>query len=806
MSRRFMDLFKDTGLVEPGSTKLAKSSAGKLSLREASVKSLQSLQSIRRMSSPVALANAPPAGRDTNRASSSSKPRLTVGSDMKTLELGNEELGMYSTTNLAEMPKQESFAFQSTNGTHTNLPANALQLEPAASVTNAISNAEPAAPPAPSQFTCLWAIRTSVPCLRNFTDPDVFYAHLAEEHVGRKSHGNLTLNCLWMNCGHGDRPFSKRDHIVSHCRAHVPFKANICSDCRAQFKWWVRPQDLKKHCLKQNHTFIEPSARVERPGPPTTIVDQETGASMVREGPRLTGGTRKPGRGRSITLMTRVIPVAQKPLHQDPQQEKQGHSSIPGSVAPSSALMCPGAGSSASALDALLQLANQPTDFHPTSQQPVAKIQYQQSQHYQPQHLQNQQQNQQQLQQQYQQQQQQQLQNYDEPRLQQQQLLDLERKQLLLNQQQQELNQQREMQQQRILEQRYHQSQQQQFQQQPLSFIPQSPSLQNKNAQQQRNSLQALLNTPIPQQVFPPFAQSPTLFNTNTHNQQPQPQFKKPAPPGTPLHLHSMNASISSSLTTNSKPKTNQAIHSLLMQSPSFSHVGSGAGGKSPMVGTPNLRKHPYQQSQQRKPSNNANNKISSSNNLINNALLGMLSPVAPHLNMTPSMAMNLHQQQQQQQTELDGFSVGGLVTGAASPFVRGQQDQLMRQMQERQLMQTQFLQQQQNRLDAQTLGNGFIGNALQQQQFFAGASVLNSPAFGPIGTGFGMTGSIGGVGDGDAEADILAVDGLLSNGMGGGGSASSFADVSTLTSAYGSIGGEFHRGEFGSSGGDALF
>ncbi|KAI9329442.1 hypothetical protein BDR26DRAFT_796674, partial [Obelidium mucronatum] len=68
--------------------------------------------------------------------------------------------------------------------------------------------------------------------------------HLAEEHVGRKSHGNLTLHCAWMGCGHGDRAFTKRDHIVSHCRAHVPFKANVCGDCKAQFKW---PQDLKKH-------------------------------------------------------------------------------------------------------------------------------------------------------------------------------------------------------------------------------------------------------------------------------------------------------------------------------------------------------------------------------------------------------------------------------------------------------------------------------------------------------------------------------------------------------------------------------
>ncbi|ORY29277.1 hypothetical protein BCR33DRAFT_666686, partial [Rhizoclosmatium globosum] len=79
--------------------------------------------------------------------------------------------------------------------------------------------------------------------------------HLAEAHVGRKSHGNLTLRCLWMGCNHADRPFRffKRDHIVSHCRAHVPFKANVCSDCGAQFKW---PQDLKKQCVRHALYYI----------------------------------------------------------------------------------------------------------------------------------------------------------------------------------------------------------------------------------------------------------------------------------------------------------------------------------------------------------------------------------------------------------------------------------------------------------------------------------------------------------------------------------------------------------------------
>ncbi|KAJ3067218.1 hypothetical protein HDU99_003594, partial [Rhizoclosmatium hyalinum] len=92
--------------------------------------------------------------------------------------------------------------------------------------------------PATPSYSCLWQVSSQVPCFEVFEDPQAFYTHLAETHVGRKASADhpLSLNCLWLNCSHADRPFSKRDHIVSHCRAHVSFKANQCDECSATFK------------------------------------------------------------------------------------------------------------------------------------------------------------------------------------------------------------------------------------------------------------------------------------------------------------------------------------------------------------------------------------------------------------------------------------------------------------------------------------------------------------------------------------------------------------------------------------------
>ncbi|KAI8096746.1 uncharacterized protein BX664DRAFT_324737 [Halteromyces radiatus] len=85
-------------------------------------------------------------------------------------------------------------------------------------------------------FTCLWQ-----GCTQQYFDAEQLYSHLTNDHVGRKSTGNLCLTCHWVNC---DVTVVKRDHITSHLRVHVPLKPHRCSYCKKAFK---RPQDLKKH-------------------------------------------------------------------------------------------------------------------------------------------------------------------------------------------------------------------------------------------------------------------------------------------------------------------------------------------------------------------------------------------------------------------------------------------------------------------------------------------------------------------------------------------------------------------------------
>ncbi|CAI4039353.1 hypothetical protein SMKI_08G0160 [Saccharomyces mikatae IFO 1815] len=78
-------------------------------------------------------------------------------------------------------------------------------------------------------------------CGMIFNQPELLYNHLCHDHVGRKSHKNLQLNCHWSDC---TTKTEKRDHITSHLRVHVPLKPFGCSTCSKKFK---RPQDLKKH-------------------------------------------------------------------------------------------------------------------------------------------------------------------------------------------------------------------------------------------------------------------------------------------------------------------------------------------------------------------------------------------------------------------------------------------------------------------------------------------------------------------------------------------------------------------------------
>ncbi|KND04398.1 uncharacterized protein SPPG_00129 [Spizellomyces punctatus DAOM BR117] len=97
---------------------------------------------------------------------------------------------------------------------------------------------------------CAWTLLDSTLCGRPFTDPEALYTHLTEEHVGRKTTGNLCLYCRVHGCPQGSTAFSKRDHITSHLRSHVPLKANPCETCTKSFKW---PHDLRKHYMKTGH-------------------------------------------------------------------------------------------------------------------------------------------------------------------------------------------------------------------------------------------------------------------------------------------------------------------------------------------------------------------------------------------------------------------------------------------------------------------------------------------------------------------------------------------------------------------------
>lgn len=67
-------------------------------------------------------------------------------------------------------------------------------------------------------YNCQW-----VDCSATFTDPEVLYNHLCNDHIGRKSTNNLCLTCKWKDCG---TSCAKRDHITSHLRG-TPFLSLI---------------------------------------------------------------------------------------------------------------------------------------------------------------------------------------------------------------------------------------------------------------------------------------------------------------------------------------------------------------------------------------------------------------------------------------------------------------------------------------------------------------------------------------------------------------------------------------------------
>ncbi|TEB38964.1 hypothetical protein FA13DRAFT_1785234 [Coprinellus micaceus] len=139
----------------------------------------------------------------------------------------------------------------------------------------------PATADAAPQHRCQW-----VDCTQAFSDPEILYNHLCNDHIGRKSTNNLCLTCKWKDCG---TSCAKRDHITSHLRVHTPLKPHSCEICKKAFK---RPQDLKKHekiHTEEHHqqhkhskaiTVVDP-AYVQRVRGPAPAPSKETSAKPV---------------------------------------------------------------------------------------------------------------------------------------------------------------------------------------------------------------------------------------------------------------------------------------------------------------------------------------------------------------------------------------------------------------------------------------------------------------------------------------------------------------------------------------------
>ncbi|KAJ3477247.1 hypothetical protein NLI96_g10598 [Meripilus lineatus] len=118
----------------------------------------------------------------------------------------------------------------------TNEPSSPKQPpSPTATTTTTTPTVVAEQTPSPG-YQCQW-----VDCDKALPDPEALYNHLCNDHIGRKSTGNLCLTCKWKDCG---TSCAKRDHITSHLRVHTPLKPHVCEICKKPFK---RPQDLKKH-------------------------------------------------------------------------------------------------------------------------------------------------------------------------------------------------------------------------------------------------------------------------------------------------------------------------------------------------------------------------------------------------------------------------------------------------------------------------------------------------------------------------------------------------------------------------------
>ncbi|KAI8902144.1 hypothetical protein BC833DRAFT_574561 [Globomyces pollinis-pini] len=95
---------------------------------------------------------------------------------------------------------------------------------------------------------CCW--KKPVVCQMVFETDEELYEHTLQAHIGRKKTDNLCLSCHWDNC---HVVCTKRDHITSHLKVHIPVKPFKCNKCPRTFK---RGQDLTKH-LKSHDELNE---------------------------------------------------------------------------------------------------------------------------------------------------------------------------------------------------------------------------------------------------------------------------------------------------------------------------------------------------------------------------------------------------------------------------------------------------------------------------------------------------------------------------------------------------------------------
>ncbi|KAI9613495.1 hypothetical protein H4Q26_010100 [Puccinia striiformis f. sp. tritici PST-130] len=126
------------------------------------------------------------------------------------------------------------------------------------------------------------------------------FNHLCDLHVGRKRHGNLSLNCNWEACDH---KAAKRDHMTSHMMVHCPLQTNVCGICSKTFK---RSYDLRKHEVTHTAAHHQAHGRSRAtiykelsPGPisgSTAVELQDTStakaAASARRGTSVPGSTR----------------------------------------------------------------------------------------------------------------------------------------------------------------------------------------------------------------------------------------------------------------------------------------------------------------------------------------------------------------------------------------------------------------------------------------------------------------------------------------------------------------------------------